>query len=626
MRWTLLFFLSINLLLLPVVAQEEFSHDELLLTVKTIDKETNLNPEQLFLRIKRYIEHARTSGWKNIEVLAFSQLANAHGMMQQFDEALAIADKYQPVAESLKDTQAILNFLSVRLDVFDARNDANNAATIRKHYEAQALAFGKPEEIGHMYTQVASSLQYFGDLPQSLLKLQKALVIFDKLPPQSGKALTLNAIGTLYNLLDDHQQALKYNKRSMEIYLLLGDKSHLSASYHNLGTSYFKVGQLSQAKKYLEKSLLLSTEFKDSLGMAFAFRNLAKVAAVQKDYAYAQVHFSKALTIFKGRKNSRLLLDTSLGLAKVMDKLDSLDEAIDLLTPLEEIANRQSRKGTTVEYYELLYRLEKKRKNFSTALTALEKAKKAIQLIYDKEKEDSLQKLIVKFEANQKEADNKLLQQQNELALLRLHEQESQQTIMIMAFFIVIIAVALLIYFLIKQMRHRNRYKVMALRDELTGAPNRRAIMAHGNKKFEKSRKDGSVLTIAMLDIDHFKSFNDSYGHDIGDEVLKVFSDACGNSIRSHDHYGRFGGEEWMLVLQDVQEKHIKGIFERLSHYLNKTVIKNVPKENSVTFSLGSAQLRDNDSSLEQVIKRADENLYKAKESGRNQYVTCDSK
>lgn len=625
MRWSVWLFLLVNLLLCPAIAEEEWSHDDLRLIVKNITREANTAPEQLFSRLESYIEHSKTRGWTDIEVLAFIQLATTHAMLHQFDEAQTIVDKYQPIAEQLKDAQSLLHISSVRLTLFDARNDADNAARLRQQYEAQALASGDPETIGYMYTEVAQSLQIFDDLRQSLLYLQKSLALFEELDHRNGKAQALSSIGSLYAALGDHQHAIPYNTRALVLAEQIGNTFDLSILYYNLGNSYYRLQQLSQAKKLLTKALNLSTELKDDIGIAYVHRYLGLVAAEQLADEDAQRHFFAALNIFERFDDKTMLLATSLDLAKVQGNLGQLDDAINRLAPLAEIADSQNYKDHTVNYYELLYRLEKKRKNYAAALMALERAKKEKLAIHNKEKEHSLQELMVKFDANQKEAENKLLQQQNELKELRLSEKESQQTILLLAFSIVIIAGVLSILFLLRQLQHRNRFKIMALRDELTGAPNRRAILAHGKKMFIQCQEESTGLTIAMLDIDHFKQFNDTYGHDIGDKVLKAFNEACRESIRSHDQYGRFGGEEWMLVLQDAQEKHIAGIFKRLKAHLNKVAIDGVTPDTQVTFSLGGAQLQDSDKSLKQLIKRADVNLYKAKAAGRNQYMICNN-
>ncbi len=161
----------------------------------------------------------------------------------------------------------------------------------------------------------------------------------------------------------------------------------------------------------------------------------------------------------------------------------------------------------------------------------------------------------------------------------------------------------------------------LALKDHLTGAPNRRAILEHAERQFQLSKRTREPFTIAIIDLDFFKKINDTYGHDIGDEVLKIFANALNGSIRNQDRFGRYGGEEWLLVLTNTPVEDVQIIFDRVSDGLKTIELPDVPEDFKVTFSLGATQLQRSDISLNTIIKRADENLYKAKESGRNKFV-----
>jgi diguanylate cyclase (GGDEF)-like protein len=125
-----------------------------------------------------------------------------------------------------------------------------------------------------------------------------------------------------------------------------------------------------------------------------------------------------------------------------------------------------------------------------------------------------------------------------------------------------------------------------------------------------------------LIDLDKFKVLNDSFGHDAGDEVLKAFSKACKKSLREKDSYGRYGGEEWLVVLTDANPSHIDSVFARLREALNAQVIQGIPENHQATFSMGVAIYNaDADGSINQIIKRVDTKLYSAKDQGRNAYA-----
>lgn len=135
--------------------------------------------------------------------------------------------------------------------------------------------------------------------------------------------------------------------------------------------------------------------------------------------------------------------------------------------------------------------------------------------------------------------------------------------------------------------------------------------------KFEPDKK----FSIIMCDVDHFKNFNDTYGHQIGDLVLKEVAGALNNSVRSSDIVARYGGEEMIILLKGSSLNSALSIAEKVRSNVENRVIKSNDKTYKVTISLGVSDFKMNDT-LEKIIKRADEGLYKAKESGRNRVCT----
>ena len=180
----------------------------------------------------------------------------------------------------------------------------------------------------------------------------------------------------------------------------------------------------------------------------------------------------------------------------------------------------------------------------------------------------------------------------------------------------------MIIYLLYNQTKNRNWYKNLALKDHLTNAPNRRAILHNAQEYFRAARQSGISFSVALIDLDYFKKFNDLYGHEVGDEVLIAFGQVCESVLRKQDVYGRYGGEEWLLALSNTNHEEIKIIFQRIKTQFNEMKIKGVPTETTLCFSMGVAQYdRKKDKSLQVMINRADHNLYKAKDMGRDQVV-----
>jgi len=153
--------------------------------------------------------------------------------------------------------------------------------------------------------------------------------------------------------------------------------------------------------------------------------------------------------------------------------------------------------------------------------------------------------------------------------------------------------------------------------DPLTGANNRRLFMEKLDEEVQRSQRYGTPLSLISLDIDHFKKVNDTYGHAVGDQVLKRCVDTCAKALRSTDVFGRMGGEEFSAILPftDIQNAHETA--ERLRERLSRCSGGAEDAIPAFTVSLGVAELRADETSGS-LQKRADDALYRAKEQGRN--------
>jgi diguanylate cyclase (GGDEF)-like protein len=153
--------------------------------------------------------------------------------------------------------------------------------------------------------------------------------------------------------------------------------------------------------------------------------------------------------------------------------------------------------------------------------------------------------------------------------------------------------------------------------DQLTGLPNRRHILGLLDEALAANEGTGSGLCVAVIDIDHFKAINDAHGHEAGDAVLEHFARSCRERVRTQDHLGRTGGEEFLLLLPEVRLDDAHGIIDRIRDSFPAALLEHSRLELPCTFSAGVTEaLPDDDRSS--ILRRADRALYAAKEEGRN--------
>lgn len=162
--------------------------------------------------------------------------------------------------------------------------------------------------------------------------------------------------------------------------------------------------------------------------------------------------------------------------------------------------------------------------------------------------------------------------------------------------------------------RANEKLEELATTDGLTGIRNRRSFQKFIEQQFHITRRSCAELSLLIVDVDHFKMYNDVYGHPAGDEVLRSVAGALATSARISDYVARYGGEEFVLVLPDTDEQGSIDAAERFRMAIANTPMAHRP----VTASVGAATLRPSDKSYEELVSRADEALYASKHAGRN--------
>jgi diguanylate cyclase (GGDEF)-like protein len=168
------------------------------------------------------------------------------------------------------------------------------------------------------------------------------------------------------------------------------------------------------------------------------------------------------------------------------------------------------------------------------------------------------------------------------------------------------------------ELKHR------AMHDSLTGIYNHGAIVEHLEAQLARSRRNKQTLSIIMIDVDNFKQFNDTYGHLAGDAMLKFVAARMKECLREYDYIGRYGGEEFLVVLSDVDYETAVKTAERLNLVIGGETVAFGGNLLAATISLGVAVVENSSiHNIDEIIMGADRELYKAKSNGRNRFEVC---
>jgi diguanylate cyclase (GGDEF)-like protein len=226
--------------------------------------------------------------------------------------------------------------------------------------------------------------------------------------------------------------------------------------------------------------------------------------------------------------------------------------------------------------------------------------------------------LRVQFENDQEKQKIVLLEKDKKLAEERLNSQTRTTQLVAIAGLTGLVTAFFLGYALLSHRRHRAELIRLAERDELTGLLNRRAIVRKAVEYLTRARESKGTLIIGLIDLDHFKSVNDRFGHAVGDQLLQRFAAALRTALHTREIFGRYGGEEFLVLFPDSSIEQARQSADRLRAALRDQRMRIEDQDVSVTLSLGLASYEPGDVLFDQVARRADIALYVAKTQGRD--------
>ncbi len=576
-------------------------------------------PKALITQLTPLLDNASTAQAIETQLQARYFIASAYYYLSQRSKIIPIAERGLELANAHDNARFSARFLGI-LAVGELSNRDFETATRYANQSLKRVVEVAPQTSlhGELLLLAAQVFYESGALQSALKVMVKANDIFTSLGDQKNRSEALASIALIYDELGQPEQALEYHLKSLELIDVDQNRVEASITYYNIALTYRNIDNAAQARHYAELSLKYAQEADDDIGAAYAIYELAYLDEDTGQLQRALAQVNKVLPVFEENNITGMMVLNHLLRARLRARLDlpGWDEDLAVAEPLVEKTPTLKRRIALVKTKAKVYEW------VNEQTLALQYYKEWVALGEEQlnvTQEESTRRYQAMFELREAEAENELLNTQKKLAESELEAREFRQWLLIILSVALFLVLAAAITVLVMQIRTKTRFRQLALVDELTQTRNRRSISVFAEKALAAARTSKTDVCFAMVDIDHFKAFNDRFGHDVGDEVLKKVAATLSSELRARDALGRWGGEEWLIVLVDSCSDNVEKVFSRIQERLAQLTL-GVEGAPSITISMGCTTLTPDDNALEGVIKRADEALYQAKLNGRNRY------
>jgi diguanylate cyclase (GGDEF)-like protein len=438
--------------------------------------------------------------------------------------------------------------------------------------------------------------------------------------------LAAGVLATVLRGMGDYPQALALNQEAIDWDTAQHAPLALSVDRFLRGRILILMQKYAQAIDEFDDARKLSAMLNDTQGVAFADVRVCESRIELGQLIKARAACENALFTFIASRFSDEVKETEALLARI-DLAEGHPEKA--LATLNEVLDHS---GTDVlplrvaSLYQWRARTNAALHSYRDAYNDLSEYMRRYVATNDADRTKQAVALRARFETDREIERNALLKRELDLS----HEQSQRQAQQLrwnaIAAVSGVLVIALLMYFLVTNLRFRKQLVRLASQDGLTGLPNRRRTAELATDALAATTESDAPLTIAIIDMDHFKFINDRCGHATGDYVLREFARLGRESVRTGDTLGRWGGEEFLLIMPDATAEVAIATLERL-----RTLVFaiNLPPSGAglrVSMSAGLATRDRQVRSLDELIARADAALYVAKNEGRDLVRVADEK
>ena len=457
--------------------------------------------------------------------------------------------------------------------------------------EAQGLFQGLADAAGlaNVLCALARVHLNLGNFPEAAEAAHRAQQMAHDQADPLLEAEAFNIEGITYKRAESFPKALQAYDQSLALYQTYGSKNDEGRLLNNMALVYSAMGQFNEALALVQRGLKLREEPVLRRREGYTQHTLGHIYKDQGSLAEALDHFQQALEIGNELENRYLQLDCLHQMGKIyMPQQPEL--ALAFQQKALQIAEETQSKRNIFRCHEALANIYEARHELGEALSHYKQFYQVKEIVFNEESAGRLVRLELQYKAENDRREAEIYQ-------LRNVELEKE---------------------IAERKRLEQELKQLASTDELTGSMNRRQFLETATRELKRACRHKSALSVAVLDIDHFKQINDTYGHAAGDRVLQSLAQVCRSSIREIDLFARFGGDEFVMLMPETSPAMAIKVVERVRLAVAGTTMVVGECTVEITLSAGITSLGKDETNLDILLGRADQGLYQAKIDGRN--------
>lgn len=551
--------------------------------------------------------------------------------------AATVAEAGIVFAEKRSDVQALSGLYICRGYVRELDEQIDTAmADYDRAFEAAKRAGNRSDEA--QAQALRGEIHYArGNFSQALSELLAAHRTSVEIADGARQRYALNAIANVYSdaRVGQYAQALDYYRQVGREHEAAGNTPDVATNWFNIGSTLQITGEFAAAEEAFRKALAVYAQLDDARSLAQTRRALAvlylrmdrpveALAAADAALAFAEGNdpdFEQSNVDKPGVDQPDVdqpgdAASARLTRGSALRRLGRHAEAAADLASARNYFERNNNPRFVERAVAEQAEVAAAQGDWQAAYTARSEQLRLAEQLRSQADAELSSRLRVQFDSEHKELENTSLKREGELRSAALRDAERIRDLRGTAIALGTIVVLATVWVALSAFRRARQMRNLALTDELTGLANRRAILRQLEQRL--AGKKHPAAPVLMFDIDHFKSINDRLGHDIGDLVLRKVALAAKRLIGGQGEVGRVGGEEFLVLLHAADADYLRAVAERLRQAVEALTFEAPATDLRVTISIGGCESGPHATRMEDLLKRVDLALYRAKSGGRN--------